>query len=124
MLVARSIAAIGRLLRRADWSRQSATTTVGSRSLTFTSTLKVLAVFDRSGKSVTTLTSSGTTATATVTAHGYTTGADVTIAGATQTEYNGEYSITVTGANTFTYVFDDRQFVEMWDSETNPYEPL
>jgi hypothetical protein len=51
------------------------------------------------------LTSSTTTATVTHTAHGFTTGQYVTIAGATQPEYNGTYIITVTDANTFTYVF-------------------
>ncbi len=45
-------------------------------------------------------------ATATVTtssAHGYTTGWWVSIAGAVQTDYNGVFQITVTGASTFTY---------------------
>lgn len=37
--------------------------------------------------------------------HGYITGADVTIAGAAQTEYNGRWNITVTDAYTFTYNF-------------------
>lgn len=50
-----------------------------------------------------TLTCSGSLATATVTTHGYATGDLVTIAGANETEYNGEHQITVTGANTFTY---------------------
>lgn len=51
------------------------------------------------------LTSSSTTATATKAAHGYETGQIIVIAGATQTEYNGEYEITVTGTDTFTYTF-------------------
>lgn len=51
------------------------------------------------------LTSVGTTATVTHTAHGFSTGQYVTIAGATPAAYNGTYQITVTGANTFTYVF-------------------
>lgn len=54
---------------------------------------------------LTSLTSSSTTATATKTAHGFSTGQYVTIAGAAQPEYNGTFQITVTGANTFTYVF-------------------
>jgi hypothetical protein len=55
---------------------------------------------------VTSITSAATTATATVSvAHGYATDDFVTIAGATQTEYNGTYRITVTGATTFTYTF-------------------
>ena len=44
-----------------------------------------------------------TKATATVTAHGYSTGQQVVIAGATPTAYNGTYTITVVDANTFTY---------------------
>lgn len=54
---------------------------------------------------LTSLTSVGTTATATKNNHGFTTGQYVTISGAVQTEYNGTYAITVTGANTFTYTF-------------------
>jgi hypothetical protein len=49
------------------------------------------------------LTRSGATVTATVASHGYTSGERVSIIGATQTEYNGRYVVTVTGANTFTY---------------------
>lgn len=37
--------------------------------------------------------------------HGYITGADITVRGAAQTEYNGRYNITVTDAYTFTYNF-------------------
>ena len=50
-----------------------------------------------------TITSSSTTATVTHTSHGFTTGDQVTISGATQTEYNGTFSIIVTGVNTYTY---------------------
>ncbi len=53
--------------------------------------------------SVTALTSSGTTCTATVANHGYVTGNWVTIAGANQTAYNGTFRIIVSDANTFTY---------------------
>lgn len=53
--------------------------------------------------SVTSITRSGTTATVTITAHGYSTGQNITIAGATQTAYNGTFIITVLTANTFTY---------------------
>lgn len=60
--------------------------------------------------SVTTLTSSGTVATATTSAaHGLSDGQNVTIAGVTPTaafaNYNGTFPVTVTGATTFTYVF-------------------
>lgn len=51
-----------------------------------------------------TITRAATTATVTTgSAHGYTTGNLVNIRGAVQTAYNGDFSITVTGANTFTY---------------------
>ena len=56
-------------------------------------------------KSVSTLTSVATTATATSTAHHLVTGDSIVMAGATQAEYNGTYTITVTGADTFTYTF-------------------
>jgi hypothetical protein len=55
--------------------------------------------------SVTSLTRVGSLVTATVTAHGGSTGQNVTIRGATQAPYNGTFPITVTGANTFTYLF-------------------
>lgn len=50
-----------------------------------------------------TITSSGTTATVTHTAHGLSTGAEVLVSGANEDEYNGVFTITVTGANTYTY---------------------
>jgi len=51
-----------------------------------------------------TITRSGATATVTTSVnHTLSTGMSVTIAGATQTDYNGTYTITVTGATTFTY---------------------
>lgn len=53
----------------------------------------------------TTITSAAGTATATTaSAHGFTTGDTILIAGAVQTPYNGSVVITVTGATTFTYV--------------------
>jgi SPP1 family predicted phage head-tail adaptor len=56
-------------------------------------------------KSVSSLTSAGTTATATTAAaHGFVTGDWVTVAGATPAGYNGRVKITVTGATVFTYV--------------------
>jgi hypothetical protein len=54
-------------------------------------------------KTISSLTRSTTTATATSTAHGYTTGNKVNIREAAQSEYNGDFVITVTDANTFTY---------------------
>jgi hypothetical protein len=54
-------------------------------------------------KTVTSITRSSTTATVTATAHGFTTGDQVNIRGAVQTDYNGDFIVTVTDANTFTY---------------------
>jgi hypothetical protein len=55
------------------------------------------------GARATTITRSGTTATATTTgSHGFATGELVTIQGAEQPEYNGRHIITVTGATTYT----------------------
>jgi len=53
--------------------------------------------------SVTSITRSSTTATVTATAHGFTTGDQVNIRGAVQTDYNGDFIVTVTDADTFTY---------------------
>lgn len=54
--------------------------------------------------SITRLTSSGTTATCTtLNPHGFTSGNEVTIAGASPSGYNGTYIVSVTGSNTFTY---------------------
>jgi hypothetical protein len=54
--------------------------------------------------SVSSLTRSGSTATATTSiTNSLVTGDSVTIAGANQTEYNGTFTITVTGGTTFTY---------------------
>jgi len=51
-----------------------------------------------------TITRSGSTATATTASnHGYQTGDTVWILGAVQTQYNGNYQVTVTGLTTFTY---------------------
>jgi hypothetical protein len=49
------------------------------------------------------ITRSSTTATATATAHGFTTGDQVNIRGADQDDYNGDFLITVVDPDTFTY---------------------
>jgi hypothetical protein len=54
-------------------------------------------------RTVTSITRASTTATVTATAHGFTTGDQVNIRGAVQTDYNGDFIVTVTDANTFTY---------------------
>lgn len=67
--------------------------------------IPVRVVFTRgSTASVTSITRSGSTATVTTaSAHGRSTGDYVTIAGATQSQYNGTFQITVTSGSTFTY---------------------
>jgi hypothetical protein len=54
-------------------------------------------------KAVSSITRSGATATATSTAHGYATNDKVNLRGAAQSEYNGDFTITVVDTNTFTY---------------------
>jgi hypothetical protein len=57
------------------------------------------------GAAISTITRVTTTATLTTsTNHGLSTGTFVTVSGALPVEFNGTYSITVTGVNTFTYV--------------------
>jgi len=59
---------------------------------------------DGYGSQTITLTRSGTTVTATTTsAHGLVKLAKYTVSGANESDYNGEFSITVTGASEFTY---------------------
>lgn len=53
--------------------------------------------------SVTSLTRSNSTATATVSNHGLSTGDSATISGANQAQYNGTFEITVVDVDTFTY---------------------
>lgn len=54
--------------------------------------------------SVASITRSGSVATVTCTSHGFKTEDVITIAGAVETAYNGDFSITVVDENTFTYV--------------------
>jgi len=53
------------------------------------------------------LTSSSGIATCTITAHGFSDGDTVTVAGANQSQYNGDQVVTISDANTFTYPIDD-----------------
>ncbi len=60
--------------------------------------------FSGAAAAVTSITRASATATVTTTAaHGYATGNRITLAGASQAEYNGTFEIVVTGANTFTF---------------------
>lgn len=54
-------------------------------------------------KTVSSLTCVGTTATATVSSHGYSNGDQITISGATPSAYNGVHVISVTNSNVFTF---------------------
>jgi hypothetical protein len=54
-------------------------------------------------KEITGITRTSTTAFVTATAHGYATDDQVNIRGADQSNYNGDFLVTVTGADTFTY---------------------
>lgn len=54
-------------------------------------------------KTISSLVFSAGTITATAPAHGYATGDKVNIRGAAQPEYNGDFTVTVTGANSFVY---------------------
>lgn len=54
-------------------------------------------------KNVVSISRSGTTATATVTAHGYSNGDEVIVTGASQTEYNGSFVISNVATDTFDY---------------------
>jgi len=59
------------------------------------------------GQSITSLTRVGSTVTATTSGdHTLASGLDVLIAGVTETDYNGTFSITVTARNQFTYTID------------------
>ncbi len=70
----------------------------------FTSTTRTVNLGQLRGAAVSSLTRSGGTATLTTsTPHGFVTGQKVVISGATQTDYNGAYTVTVTGPTTFTY---------------------
>lgn len=57
-------------------------------------------------RSISSLTRSGTTATAVCAGHGYTTGMRIAIVGASPAGFNGEYPITVVDPDTWTYTLD------------------
>ena len=77
--------------------------TVGNLQVTFDCE-KIFSIFNALGRTVSSITRSSTTATVTTSIdHEYSTGDYIVISGATQTEYNGVFQITVTGDTTFTY---------------------
>ena len=61
----------------------------------------------QSSQSVISLTSDGTTATASVLNHGFEDGDPVLIAGASPDDYNGTFNVTIVDDNTFTYTVPD-----------------
>lgn len=75
--------------------------TVGSEFIVLADRFAMVA--NGTAKSVSSITRSGSTATATSTAHGYSDGDRVTILGATQSAYNGSFVISGATANTFNY---------------------
>lgn len=80
--------------------------TIGSPSALLAFNGKDQLLIARQAAATITLTSVGTTATATSsTPHPFVTGETVNITGALPAAYNGDYVITVTGASTFTYTF-------------------
>lgn len=58
-------------------------------------------------QAVSSITRSGATATVTLSNHGYATGQSITISGSTQSQYNGTFAITNTGANSFTFTITE-----------------
>jgi hypothetical protein len=83
--------------------QRSATPAVGS--VRYNTTLQTFEGYSTySGQTISSITRVTTTATLTTAAnHNLTTGTFVTVSGATPVEYNGTFSITVTGDTTFTY---------------------
>jgi hypothetical protein len=92
----------------ADQSAYNGTFTVVSATTdTFTYTVSGTPVSPATGSitagRLTTITRTGTTATATCTTHGFATGDMVLIRGANESAFSGVFSVTVVNANTFTY---------------------
>lgn len=81
----------------------TAVTTAGAAIQDAQVMLKAAAGGPMSADVTVTITNSGTTATVTHTAHPFATGDKVLIKGASHWQNNGVFSITVTGANTYTY---------------------
>lgn len=84
-------------------AQRSATPALGS--VRYNTTLQTFEGYSTySGQTISSITRVTTTATLTTAAnHNLTTGTFVTVSGATPAEYNGTFSITVTGNTTFTY---------------------
>lgn len=99
---------IGTLLKSSNASTwtpvQEADLTFRMYGARFTSTSRTVNLGTIRGAAVSSITRSGSTATViTQTAHEFTTGQKVVVSGAGQSEYNGAFTITSTGPQTFTY---------------------
>lgn len=99
---------IGTLLKSSNASTwtpvQEADLTFRMYGARFTSTSRTVNLGTIRGAAVSSITRSGSTATViTQTAHGFITGQKVVVSGAGQSEYNGTFTITSTGPQTFTY---------------------
>lgn len=99
---------IGTLLKSSNASTwtpvQEADLSFRMYGATFTSTTRTVSLGQLRAASVSSITRSGTTATVTTaTAHGFSTGQKVVISGATQTDYNGAFTVTVSSTTQFTY---------------------
>lgn len=99
---------IGTLLKSSNASTwtpvQEADLTFRMYGARFTSTSRTVNLGTIRGATVSSITRSGSTATViTQTAHGFNTGQKVVVSGAGQSEYNGTFTITSTGPQTFTY---------------------
>lgn len=99
---------IGTLLKSSNASTwtpvQEADLTFRMYGASFTSTTSTVSLGQIRAASVSSITRSGTTATVTTaTAHGFSTGQKVVISGATQTDYNGAFTVTVSSTTQFTY---------------------
>jgi hypothetical protein len=79
------------------------TDTIGTTGAPLTLGDDVIGPLLGTDKTVTSITRASTTATVTATAHGFTSGDQVNIRGAAQSDYNGDFIVTVTDADTFTY---------------------
>ena len=99
---------IGTMLKSSNASTwtpvQEADLTFRMYGAQFTSTTRTISLGQLRSASVSSITRSGTTATVTTaTAHGFTNGQKVVISGATQSDYNGAFTVTVTSTTAFTY---------------------
>lgn len=99
---------IGTLLKSSNASTwtpvQESDLTFRMYGASFTSTTRTVELGQLSGAAVASLTRSGSTATlTTITPHGFVTGQKVVVSGAVQTDYNGAFTVTVTGPTEFTY---------------------